>query len=82
MKLVKMFQFLGLGTIWSQNIASILSLSCGKICAAAICCIPLSHNISYNILISFNFLIVIKSDFFSLLYFRKMNSNFKNGLLC
>lgn len=36
------------------------NLSCGKICAATMCCIPLSHNISYNILISFIFLIVTK----------------------
>lgn len=39
----------------SKYCLSFKSLSCGKICAATMCCIPLSHNISHNILISFIF---------------------------
>lgn len=67
MKLVKMFQVLDLGTIWSQNIISVLKVFLlVKFGAATIGCVPLSHNIGYNIFtclfafVLFFFLIVTK----------------------
>lgn len=56
MKLIKMFQILDLGTIWSQNIPSVLKVFLlVKFGAATIVCVPLSHNIGYNIFTIFFF---------------------------
>lgn len=83
--MVKMFQVLGLGTIWSQNIVSVLEVCLlvkfGAIHNLIVGCFPFSHYIGYNVF-TFFFLCDKKSDlFFSLLYFRKRATNFSNSLL-
>lgn len=57
------------------------SLSCGKICAATMCCIPLNHNISYDILISFIFNCDKKSDFFSITLFQEDECHFLKQII-
>lgn len=66
-KMVKMFQVLGLGTIWSQNIVSVLEVCLlvkfGAIHNLIIGCFAFSHYIGYNIF-TFFFFVTKRVTFF------------------